>query len=173
VLGLAVGWLGQGLGEPTPTRLGVVAVVALVCGAADLRVFGLRTPTVRRQTQRLWWHRMRKPLAAFVWGVDLGMVVTSIRVSSLAWVALVLAFVSGDAWRGALVMVPYGIGLLVNLVVGTIVEGRRVSPSDPVGEVDEEFGVRLLGLQPRLRRLSGASLVAWALGAAALVVLTA
>jgi hypothetical protein len=172
-LGAAVGWLGRVAGAPTPGRLLVVAAFALVLGAADLRVFGMRTPTVRRQTQRLWWFRMRKPLAAFVWGLDLGLVVTSIRVSSLGWLALVVAFVSGDGWRGAAVMAPYGVGLVANLVAATYAEGRRVSPSEPAGELGEEFGVRLLTLQPRLRRLAGASLVAWGAVTATVVVLTA
>jgi cytochrome c biogenesis protein CcdA len=173
VLGLVVGWLGRGLGEPTGGHLAAVAVLALACGAADLGVFHLRTPTVRRQTERLWWFRLRKPVAAFVWGLDLGVVVTSIRVSSLAWVALAVAFLSGSAWRGALVMALYGIGLVANLIAATLVESRRVSPSAPAEEVGEEFGVRLLTLQPGLRRVAGASLVAWGVGAAAVVAVVA
>ena len=170
-LGLVAGWLGEAVVEPGRSERLALPVLALILAAADLGLLRLRTPSVGRQTQRLWWYRLRKPVAAFAWGFDLGLVVTSIRVSSLGWVALAAAFLAGSGWWGAVVMAPYGVGLVTNLVAATLAESRRISPSAAVEDVGTEFGVRFLALQPMLRRLSGLSLLTWGAASALLLAL--
>src|SRR3954467_4523717 len=78
-------------------------VPALAVGAAgcllllaDLGIFGLRTPTLIRQTCSTWYREEGKQSVWALWGFDLGLGFSTIRLSSLYWlmVLFVAAFVS-------------------------------------------------------------------------------
>lgn len=79
-----------------------------------------RTPTIRRQTKRAWW-RMGPVRASALWGVDLGLGFSTIRVTSLYWVAAAGVVLLRSPTRGAVVLSTYGFGLAVGLAVGVFV----------------------------------------------------
>ena len=94
-------------------------VPALAVGAAgcllllaDLGIFGLRTPTLLRQTCSTWYREEGKHSIWALWGFDLGLGFSTIRLSSLYWlmVLFVAAFVS--RWLAPVVLACYGLGLL-------------------------------------------------------------
>ena len=102
-----LGWVAQGVaGEGA--RAVAVGAAGLLLLLVDL---GLRTPTLRRQTCSTWY-RERGPGTAWpLWGFDLGLGFSTIRLSSLYWlmVLFVAAFVSPVLAPFALAF--YGLGL--------------------------------------------------------------
>ncbi len=115
-------------------------VLAVLVGAAgcvlllaDLGFLGLRTPTLRRQTSSTWY-RKRGPRAVWpLWGFDLGLGFSTIRLSSLYWlmVLFVAAFVSPVL--APLVFALYGLGLGIAFAAAVVVQTRRVSPASSPG----------------------------------------
>ena len=106
-------------------------VGAAGCGLllADLGLLGLRTPTLRRQTSSTWY-RKRGPRAVWpLWGFDLGLGFSTIRLSSLYWlmVLFVAAFVSPVL--APLVFALYGLGLGIAFAAAVVAQTRRVSPA--------------------------------------------
>src|SRR6185436_20659294 len=96
-------------------------------------VLGLRTPTLRRQTSSTWY-RKRGPRAVWpLWGFDLGLGFSTIRLSSLYWllVLFVAAFVSPVL--APLVFALYGLGLGIAFAAAVAVQLRRVSPASSPG----------------------------------------
>lgn len=77
-------WPGAGLGRWT--QLAIVLFLA----ACDLRLGPLRTPGPHRQTNPQWRDRLGMTGAAVAWGLDIGTTVSTIKVTSLYWAALVL-----------------------------------------------------------------------------------
>src|ERR1044072_6066003 len=53
---------------------------------ADLGALGLRTPTLMRQTCSTWYREEGKQSVWALWGFDLGLGFSTIRLSSLYWV---------------------------------------------------------------------------------------
>jgi hypothetical protein len=86
---------------------------------------GEKTPTIRRQTCPTWWRTRGPWFAATAWGVDLGLGVTTIRVTSLYWFVLAALLLGGSVPTGALVLGAYGIGLTLGLALGLLVLSRR------------------------------------------------
>jgi hypothetical protein len=104
---------------------GAVGAAAVILAAADLGILGMRTPTLRRQTQPAWW-RVYGPLrASLFWGLDLGLGVTTIRITSLFWIALFAVGLLGDPRTGGALFSLYGLGLMANLSLGTLLIGRN------------------------------------------------
>lgn len=67
--------------------LAAVAVVALAaCDALHA------PPSLRRQTPKMLIHRLSPALTGFVWGADIGVLVTTVKVTSLLWAALIIGF---------------------------------------------------------------------------------
>jgi len=82
--------------------------------ACDLELFGLRPFSLRRQTCRLWWDTVGPERAWFFWGLDLGMGWTTIRVTSLLWMAL-LFMVLVPPIVGPMLGIAYAVGLTSGL----------------------------------------------------------
>jgi hypothetical protein len=56
----------------------------------------------------------------FLWGVDLGLGFTTIRVSSLYWIVALVAMVLASPWIGAAILGAYGLALVLNLGIGAM-----------------------------------------------------
>lgn len=90
-------------------------IPAIAVGAAGLLLLlvdlGLRTPTLRRQTCSTWYRQRGARSVWALWGFDLGLGFSTIRLSSLYWltVLVVAAFVSPAL--APLVLAFYGLGL--------------------------------------------------------------
>jgi hypothetical protein len=121
--GVVVGLLGaafQSLAGDT-VRAVVVGAVGCLLLLVDL---ALRTPTWRRQTCSTWYRERGPRFAWPVWGFDLGLGFSTIRLSSLYWlmVLFVAAFVS--PWLAPAVLACYGLGLGVAFAGALIVQAR-------------------------------------------------
>jgi hypothetical protein len=77
---------------PAPPRLWLLAVACVLFGAADL---ANRTPHPWRQVPQRLIHRLRPGPLGVVWGFDLGLLVTTQKVTSLIWVALAAGVLLG------------------------------------------------------------------------------
>ena len=116
--GTLIGLLG-GAGARVPAiAVGVAGCLLLL---ADLR-FG--TPSLRRQTCSTWYRDRGAGRAWAMWGFDLGLGFSTIRLSSLYWlmVLFVAAFVSPGL--APLVLAFYGLGLGVAFGAAVLAQSR-------------------------------------------------
>lgn len=94
----------------------------LILGTAGVALAALdvagRTPTVRRQTEPVWWRTRGPYRAAFLWGFDLGLGFTTIRVASLYWIVVLAIVLIGSPAAGAATLAVYGLALGLNLAFG-------------------------------------------------------
>ncbi len=107
----ALGWAGTaiGLGGLSATvRLGVLAVAVLVGVAFDLRLWGLRLPTIHRQVNEDWMVRYRSWVYGLGFGVQLGLGVVTIVTTSAIYAMLLAAALSGSAATGAVIGGVFG-----------------------------------------------------------------
>jgi hypothetical protein len=111
--------LGAALGHlPQPVRGGLLAVLLVGFGVADLLD---RTPHVWRQVPQRFIRTLPPGPLGFVWAVDLGLLVTTQKTTSLIWIGLagLVLGASPIAIGAAVVVISAGFGLLV--AVSTVV----------------------------------------------------
>ena len=130
VTGSLVGLLGALVQSLADER--VLAVLAGAAGCvlllADLGLLGLRTPTLRRQTSPIWY-RKRGPHAAWtLWGFDLGLGFTTIRLSSLYWLLVLFVAAFVPPLLAPLVFALYGLGLGIAFLAAVVAQTRRAAP---------------------------------------------
>lgn len=130
ITGALIGVLGGAAQALAGQRVLAVVVGAAGCVLllADLGFLGLRTPTLRRQTSSAWYRERGARTAWVLWGFDLGLGFSTIRLSSLYWlmVLFVAAFVSPVL--APLVLAFYGLGLGVAFAAAVVAQRRRASP---------------------------------------------
>ncbi|HEY6149771.1 MAG TPA: hypothetical protein VIW19_04580 [Gaiellaceae bacterium] len=108
---------------------GARAVAVGVAGCALLLIdLGLRTPTVRRQTCSTWYRERGPRFAWPVWGFDLGLGFSTIRLSSLYWLMVLFVAAFVPPVLVPLVLVFYGLGLGV-VVAAAVVAQAWSAPS--------------------------------------------
>ncbi|HEY8472612.1 MAG TPA: hypothetical protein VIL37_08245 [Natronosporangium sp.] len=106
---------------PEPVRIGVLAVAVVALAIADLRD---RTPHVWRQVpQRFARELGQQPgRLGLIWAIDLGLLVTTQKTTSLLWIALAGAVLLGDPATVLLTLValavPYWLGTAVLVLTG-------------------------------------------------------
>lgn len=93
------------------TRLLALAAWALLLGVADL---ANRTPQLWRQVPQRLVRELKPGMLGTVWGFDLGLLVTTKKVTSLAWLAIGGAILIGPGWVASYVI---AIGLTTSLAV--------------------------------------------------------
>jgi len=107
---------------------------------------GLQTWTCSRQTDPRWFRRYSLPAVGLAWGIDLGLGFSTVRVTSLFWLALLFAlFVPAVA--APVVLSTYGVSFAVGLMV-VLVYSRRSGR-------DVELFEPFWRLSPTARRLGG------------------
>ena len=112
-----------------------------------------KTPTIRRQTRPHWWRTHGPYRAALMWGFDLGLGFTTIRVASLYWAVLVAVLLFASPASGALVFAAYGLAIGVDLAFGLLLLDR---PSRGL-----RANIRAIELSPRMKTALLVSLVLW------------
>jgi hypothetical protein len=131
-------------------------IPAMAVGAAGLLLLlvdlGLRTPTLRRQTCSTWYRERGARSVWALWGFDLGLGFSTIRLSSLYWlmVLVVAAFVSPAL--APLVLAFYGLGL------GTAFAAALVAQAWSTPTPTASPGLGLLYAADRVRLVSVAFL---------------
>jgi len=151
--GAAIGALLGLAGSPLTARLaadrllGLLAAAACVAVAFDLRLGGLRLPTLRRQVDGSWMRRYRGWVYGAGFGVQLGLGVVTIVTTAAVYLAGLAALLSGGAVAGALIGAVFGAAR-----ASTILLARG---ADSPGAV-----IALDGTMQRLRRRAGMAAVA-------------
>lgn len=115
--GATVGALAGGLGVllRTLVDLNAGAVGLAVAGLAaaglafDLRMGGLRLPTVRRQVNEDWLTTYRGWVYGAGFGVQLGLGVVTIVTTAAVYLAVAFAVLSGSVARGAVIGITFGL----------------------------------------------------------------
>jgi hypothetical protein len=132
VTGVLAG-LAQGLAGES-VRAVAVGVAGCVLLLADLGALGLRTPTLRRQTCSTWY-RERGPGTAWpLWGFDLGLGFSTIRLSSLYWLMVLFVAAFVPPVLAPLALAFYGLGLGVAFAAAVVAQTWRTpSPSGSPG----------------------------------------
>jgi hypothetical protein len=135
ITGVAVGLIGSVVQSVADERTLAIAIGAAGCVLllADLGVFGLRAPTLRRQTCSTWYRERGARTAWAFWGFDLGLGFSTIRLSSLYWllVLVVAAFVSPPL--APLVLAFYGLGLAVSFAAAVVAQAWRAPSASAPG----------------------------------------
>lgn len=143
--------LGAGLlvTELPGVAIGIIAALAVAAlVAADLGLFGWHTPTWRRQTPKWFMYRFGTRTSALLWGLDAGLVVTTIRVTSLSWAALVVTFLGLVPWWVGAV---YAAGFVLPELIFDLLVPRRADPSGATDPEPAWIVTPLLLLRPKLR----------------------
>src|SRR5947207_938978 len=106
---------------PKPASLIVVVAACVLLGLADLK---RRTPHVWRQVPQSLWHRLSPGSLGLAWGVDLGLLVTTQKTTSLIWVAVIAVMFLHPA--AAVVVLP-AIAVATSLVAvaATLIPGAE------------------------------------------------
>jgi sulfite exporter TauE/SafE len=109
LLGAALGAIGGMVALPGPaTGLAVLGLCALGL-AFDLRLGGLRLPTVHRQVDKDWLDRYRGWVVGVGFGFQLGLGVVTIVNTATVYLAFALALLSGSAAAGMVVGTTFGL----------------------------------------------------------------
>jgi hypothetical protein len=106
-----------------PVLVGLLFVFLAAC---DLRLGPLRTPGLMRQTCPAWRHRFGIPLATAFWGLDIGTTLSTIKVTSLYWAA-VIALIAVAPPRPELAVACFAAGYLLSHLAGVWRVARGVN----------------------------------------------
>ncbi len=112
VVGAGLG-AGGGLVISSGThRLGIAValVVAMVAAMRELGWVWVPLPELKRQTRDLWAKTFSRPVAATLWGLDLGLLVSTRLTFAGAWVVLLVAALTESPRLGATVTAAYWLG---------------------------------------------------------------
>lgn len=132
--GLLTGALTLGLGVTVlaalfarvPLRPTEIAWAGLLIVTIDLIARGELSPlSLRRQTCATWGHGRNWNVVPFAWGVDLGLGVTTFRVSAIFWCAVLYTAAAVPTGYVPLVAGAYGVGLALILSVTCIAQRWR------------------------------------------------
>ncbi|MEY2455718.1 MAG: hypothetical protein QOK06_812 [Acidimicrobiaceae bacterium] len=108
IIGALAGALGSPLHLSSRTTAIVLVVFAAAAVAIELRVGGLRVPTLRRQVNEDWLGAYRGWVYGSGFGVQLGMGVVTIVTTAAVYLMTGIAFLTGSAAAGASVGAMYG-----------------------------------------------------------------
>jgi hypothetical protein len=112
-LGAGLGLAGAGafslLGSSSTVAVATVSVAAVAAAALDLRVGGLRLPTVKRQVNEDWLSRYRGPVVGAGFGLQLGLGCITIVTTAMVYLTFVTAFWAASIWSGLLIGLTFGL----------------------------------------------------------------
>ena len=130
LVGWLMGWLGMALTSVVGSRQAALALALLAAAglAVDLRLGGLRLPTVRRQVDDRWLARYRGWVYGVGFGFQLGLGVVTVVTTSAVYVAFAAAALSGSPAAGALIGAAFGAVRWLSVLPG----GRVRAPADLV-----------------------------------------
>jgi len=108
--GAALGWFGSVTldGTEITARLVAFAVVVLAGTALDLRVAGVRLPTIRRQVNEDWLGRYRGWVVGAGFGAQLGVGVATIVTTSAVYASIAAAVLVATAPAGLAIGLAFG-----------------------------------------------------------------
>lgn len=138
VVGAGLGAAGGLVIPPGTHRLGI-AVALVVAVAAAMRELGwvrLPLPERKRQTSDLWGKTFSRPVAATLWGLDLGLLVSTRLTFAGAWVVLLVAALTESPWRGATLTAAYWLGRALSVWIAPLLFENAGSTHHVLDEID-------------------------------------
>lgn len=110
-LGAGVGTLGQTFVPSLDRQQRLLALAFLLAlgTAADLRVFGWRLPTHRRQVNEAWMNQYRGWAYGFGYGFQLGLALVTVVNTSAIYLMIFAALLAGSTISGAIVIGSFGL----------------------------------------------------------------
>lgn len=107
LVGLTAGWLGSLIpdGDAAGTSLIVAATIGVLVALREAVGRSWPMPQVRRQTPENLRRRFSAPIAAGLWGFDLGLVFSTWLTFAGPWFLLAAAVAIGEPWAGAALFV--------------------------------------------------------------------
>jgi sulfite exporter TauE/SafE len=111
LVGAALGALGGLLPAPVTAHGGtIVLAVAVLAVAREVGVLRFPLPQPRRQTRDLWSKTFPAPVAALLWGFDLGLTLTTRFTFAGTWVLLLMPVLTANPAVGAAVLLAHWLG---------------------------------------------------------------
>jgi hypothetical protein len=151
-VGAGLGWLGRLLvAEQVRGWWPLVALtVAMLALARELGWRGVPLPQPSRQTRDVWGKVFPEPLAAALWGFDLGLVFTTQLTFAGAWLLAVVATAAGSPTFGAALFVLYWLGRALSVwLMPRLLHDPSAVP-DLLAEVSRQrrlfHGIHVVGL---------------------------
>jgi len=135
---------------PQAAATALLALIGLFLASCDLGIGGARTPSLKRQTCSYWPRLFGEKPAWVLWGFDLGLGVSTIRVTSLYWMILAMVLLVIPASMAPVILGTYGISVALTLALATSLV--------QVSHTDNQLGLRTLAKAPLIRNASGVSL---------------
>lgn len=110
LVGLVLGVVGSPLAHTLSwtARIAILATGTLVGLAADVRLGGLRLPTVHRQVNEEWMLRYRGPVFGAGFGFQLGLGFVTIVSTSAIYATFLAELLVGDVVTAALIGLTFG-----------------------------------------------------------------
>lgn len=96
--------------QAVPASIPILLSAVLLIAARELGWVRFPLPQPRRQTNDLWAKTFRPDVAATLWGLDLGLAVTTRFSFSGPWAPVLLAVLTGDPVLGTSVLLGYWSG---------------------------------------------------------------
>jgi len=118
LVGGILGWIGQLQGLPMLWEVVWLSIVALGLGLIELGVIHRPSPLIRRQTRQAWRLRFGPVGSALLWGIDLGLGLTTRVTFASYWLLVAACLVIADPAEAALLMAGYGLGRTVVVATG-------------------------------------------------------
>lgn len=108
---------------PASTRSPLLASVLAALGVMDLLH---RTPQMGRQVPKIFAHSLQPGALGLVWGMDIGLLFTTRKTTSLVWAAMAVAVVTGPMPIAAFV-----VALTTAMAVSARSVGWKLQMKDP------------------------------------------
>lgn len=108
----------------------VVVSIAVACVVREVFFPTAPIPQVGRQTPGRWARQHPGATGAFLWGVDIGLVLTTWLTLSGTWLVLVLAILSETPLYGALIVLAYWGGRSLSVWLGPAMTGDAAQVAD-------------------------------------------
>jgi hypothetical protein len=155
LVGLGLGSAGAlaGLSLGDPGAMWACLLLGLAVAAGELGPSSLPLPQATRASNGAWARRWGQPVAAVLWGVDIGLFFTTWLTFAGAWWLVAVALASGDAAFAAALFVAFWLGRALTVLLGPwLIPSATITPwvEAAVGPLRAGFrrihvGVVLLG----------------------------
>ncbi|HEV3000790.1 MAG TPA: hypothetical protein VGW75_08650 [Solirubrobacteraceae bacterium] len=139
LVGAALGLAGQ-LALPDrmgPGGLAVALAVAAYAIARELRWPSLPLPQLARQTQELWAKTRSSPVAAALWGLHVGLTVTTWFTFAGVWLLVVVAVLFADPAFGAAVFAAFWAGRTLSVWIAPLLVADVAHTPELLDAVDD------------------------------------
>lgn len=140
-VGATLGWLGSVSLPPHVGGTGLTIVLALAAMAIVREVGWLTIPMPQRtrQTQDFWARVFPGPVAAALWGFDLGLVFTTWLTFSGVWLLVVVAILIGEPAFGAALFFLHWFGRALSAWLAPLLSPDGSATPDLMEEITGQY----------------------------------